>query len=91
MYKNVNKMENNSEVKKIRLMRVKNLPSSNQYYTIPFNQGEVVEYLGAIDKKEDQAETYRAQFVRLYRMKTKETRVEMKKDFEIIGKWEFDA
>lgn len=74
----------------IRLLKIKNLPNSNDHYTNPFKQGEVVQYLGAIDKKDGQPETYRKQFVRIYRTRTKETMVEFKRDFTKIGNWDFD-
>lgn len=81
-------MENTN--KPIRLLKLKTLPNSNEHYTHPYKQGEVVQYLGPIDKKDGQPETYRKQFVKIFRTKTKEHRVEFKKDFEPIGKWTFD-
>lgn len=74
----------------IRLLRVKNLPNSNDHYTNPYKAKEVVEYRGEIEPKDDQPKSFTQQFIRIFRPRTKETMVESRRDFERIGNWEFD-
>ena len=74
---------------KIKLLKTTTLPSSNQHYTVPFKQGEVVQYVGELEPKAGQSEFFRKQFVRIFRTRTKEEMVEYKKDFTPIG-WKFN-
>lgn len=73
---------------KIKLLRIKNLPSANQHYTTPFKEKEVVEYKGELEPKEGQPESFTKQFIKIFRMRTGEVMVESRKDFQPIG-WSF--
>jgi hypothetical protein len=75
---------------KIKLLKTKTLPISNDHYTHPFTQGEVVQYMGVLSRKAASPETYRKQLVRIYRPKHKEHMVEILKNFTILGSWVID-
>lgn len=69
-----------------KLMRCIKEPSANQHLPEPFKIGEKIIYLGEIDKKKNQAETFRKQFIKIRRLKSKRLETVAVKNFEFIKK-----
>lgn len=76
---------------KIRLLKLVKLPAANDHFQSidTFNIGEVVEYKGELEKDRG-VKTFRQQFLKIYRMKSKRDMQLSRKYFEKIGNWEFD-
>lgn len=75
----------------IRLLRVKELPAANQHFTTfgPFKIGEVVEYRGELERTV-KPESFRRQFINIFRMKNQKEMSLSREYFEKVGKWEYD-
>lgn len=73
----------------IRLLEVISEPSANQYLPIPFKVGEKVEYRGGLDESV-KPETFRKQFIKIYRMKHKREESVSRCNFKILGNCKYD-
>lgn len=75
----------NERVSMSKIMKVVSLPTSNRCLPEPFEIGEKVIFIGELDES-IQPESFRKQFVRIKRLKTKSVQTESRKHFEIITK-----
>ena len=67
-----------------QILRCISEPTSNQYYTTPFEIGEKVLFLGDVEDDGKHAPIYYKQFIRIKRLKPFEDRVELRKNFSPV-------